>query len=125
MARKKSVKPTEPVKPTERAEPVKPLAPPPPIAPAPTLPIPPAPVTKPKKRKIIIKKAPSPIGFVSATPADTDPPTIKKVQVKRHEIAGRSLFLGPKDKVFDTKFNYLGRYDRHNDSINSAYPDSD
>ena len=50
-------------------------------------------------------------------------PLIKTISVRPMEIDGRSLYLGPNDKVFDTKFHYIGRYDEG--IIDTTYPDSD
>ena len=50
-------------------------------------------------------------------------PLIKTISVRPMEIDGRALYLGPNDKVFDTKFHYIGRYDEG--TIDTTYPDSD
>jgi hypothetical protein len=48
------------------------------------------------------------------------------VNVKKIEIDDRIVYLNnEKDKVYDMKFNYLGRYDRKDNKINSNYADSD
>ena len=48
------------------------------------------------------------------------------VNVKKIEIDDRIVYLNnEKDKVYDMKFNYLGRYNRKDNKINSTYADSD
>jgi hypothetical protein len=73
-------------------------------------------------KKFTFKKKTTPIGIISPT---TDPiePIIKTISVRPIEIDGRTLYLGPNDKVFDTKFHYVGRYDEG--TIDITYPDSD
>jgi len=52
--------------------------------------------------------------------------TVVKIPLKKIEIDGRKVYLqSDKDKVFDLKFNYLGRYDRREDAIVTGYADTD
>lgn len=48
--------------------------------------------------------------------------TVREIKVRKREIDGRSLYLGPKDKVYDLKFKYLGRL---KDDAIVSFPDSD
>jgi hypothetical protein len=57
--------------------------------------------------------------------AHMEDPTVIKVSVRKTEIDGRSLYVGPKDKVYDLKFKYLGRWNRREDRVDTTYPDSD
>ena len=89
----------------------------------------PGPVVKPepppKKRPPPKKKsATEPTAFIDPTPQ----PEVEviTVKVRSTEIDGRKVYLSNlKDKVYDLKYNYLGRYNRKADRIETAYPDSD
>ena len=78
----------------------------------------------PKKRTPPKKKSAEPTAFIDATPQpEVEVITIK---VRSTEIDGRKVYLSNlKDKVYDLKYNYLGRYNRKADRIETAYPDSD
>ena len=87
-------------------------------------PVPPL-VTKPKRqsKKVVGKTTPI-IGIVAPTPLED--PTVIKIPVKKVLIDGRDLYVSEdKDKVFDLKFQYLGRWNRKEDRIDTTYPDSD
>ena len=95
---------------------------------------PPAPSPKknqPKRvtnRKSTVSTTPDPpiLGIVNPEPIDPSTITVVKVKVRKTEIDGRTVYLqSEKDKVFDLKFKYLGRYDRSNDKIVAGYPDSE
>jgi hypothetical protein len=72
-------------------------------------------------REDLVKTLPKK-GIICPT-KDPIEPLIKTISVRPMEIDGRSLYLGPNDKVFDTKFHYIGRYDEG--TIDTTYPDSD
>ncbi len=88
------------------------------------------PAVKPKKRA-------APKKAVPATPATTQPPIgiiekkplsdlpVLQVKVRKVTIDERAVYLGEKDKVYDLKFKYLGRYNRRENRIDTKYPDSD
>lgn len=82
------------------------------------------PVAKPKRPiKKVIKPKPGVIGIVEAA-ADDIPVT--KIQVKKEEIAGRSVYVSEtKDKVYDLSYAYLGRWNRKEGRIETTFPDSD
>jgi hypothetical protein len=108
--RKKAVK-KEVVKPVELVKPVEVLKP----------------VEKPlkiAKKKVGIPKQTPILGVVDPVPLEE--PIIVKIKVRQIEIDGRTVYLNSgTDKVYDTKFNYLGRYNRKDDCIDSSYRDSD
>jgi len=81
----------------------------------------PKPVRKPKQ---VIQKPQAAIGIINPKPLhDIE---VVKIAVKKFEIDGRTIYLSTKkDKVYDLKFNYLGRYNRADDCIETKYPDSD
>jgi hypothetical protein len=84
----------------------------------------PEPEPKPKKRAPAKKKTAEPSAFIDPTPQ----PEVEviTVKVRSTEIDGRKVYLSNlKDKVYDLKYNYLGRYNRKADRIETAYPDSD
>lgn len=87
----------------------------------------PTPEPKPKakvKRPPPKKKTPEPTAFIDSTPQPEV--EILTVKVKPTEIDGRKVYLSNlKDKVYDLKYNYLGRYNRKADRIETSYPDSD
>ena len=82
------------------------------------------PVAKPKRPiKKVIKPKPAVIGIVEA--AADDIPVIK-IQVKKEEIAGHSVYVAEtKDKVYDLSYAYLGRWNRKEGRIETTFPDSD
>ena len=106
------------------APPVPTVAPPVPTVapPVPTVAPPAAPPVK--KRGPPKKVAPlaAPIGLV--TSELNEHVRIIDIHVRKTTISDRSVYLGPKDKVYDLKFNYIGRYNRSTDAIVS-HPDSD
>lgn len=68
------------------------------------------------------KKGPQPIAAIEKG----EPVEVVTVKVKATEIDGRTVYLSSvKDKVYDMKYNYLGRYNRKADKIETAYGDSD
>ena len=77
---------------------------------------------KPRQKKTVVEAKPV-IGIVEA--AHIEDPAVIKVSVRKTEIDGRSLYVGPKDKVYDLKFKYLGRWNRREDGVDATYPDSD
>lgn len=77
----------------------------------------------PKRTKKAEAAAPTPIAIIKPTPLDVE---VLEVKVRKIEIDGRTVYLSPeKDKVYDMKFNYIGRYNRRDDKIDSRYADSD
>ena len=47
-----------------------------------------------------------------------------EINVRRIDIDGRTVYYNSsKDKVYDMKFNYIGR--KKGDTIDSSFPDSD
>jgi len=119
-------KPTTPkvIEALQEAAPATPIPEPPP-------PPPPAPKPTPRAPKKVGAKgvatpvpAQAPIGLV----ADVAPTDVRIVEIKvrRATVDGRQVYLSQqKDKVYDMKFNYLGRYNSREDKIVSGYPDSD
>ena len=101
-----------------------------PTAAVPTAAVPtaaPAPAPAPAPPKAVKKRRPK---IVPTTPVAIIPnPTevlpvdsIREIRVKKQEVDGRSLYVGPKDKVYDLKFKYLGRL-KEDKIVN--FPDSD
>ena len=85
------------------------------------------PVVVPKKRqpkKVAALVAPtgSPVALIPNPAQELPVENVREVKVRKREIDGRSLYVGPKDKVYDLKFKYLGRV--KDDKI-VAFPDSD
>ena len=83
-----------------------------------------APVPVPVKKRAPPKKTvpAGPIGLVvSELKEDV---RVVDITVKKTTINDRTVYLGPKDKVYDLKFKYIGRYNRSDDTIVS-HPDSD
>jgi hypothetical protein len=90
----------------------------------------PEPAVKPKKRaapKKVVAATPAvsqpPIGIIEKKPLSDLP--VVQVKVRKVTIDERAVYLGEKDKVYDLKFKYLGRYNRREDRIEAKYPDSD
>lgn len=100
-----------------------------PVAAAPTA----APPLEPPKRKFAPKKKPAAVpapqqeptlGVIQAQPLEGI--TVKKISVRKTTIDDRTVYLSAeKDKVYDLKFNYIGRYNRREERIESKYADSD
>jgi hypothetical protein len=111
------------------AAPAVPTAPAVAAVPAPAVPTPavPTPAPVPVPPKAVKKRQPK---MVSSTPVAIIPnPTevlpvdsIREIRVKKQEVDGRTLYVGPKDKVYDLKFKYLGRL-KEDKIVN--FPDSD
>jgi len=91
------------------------------------VPVPVTPVTPVKKERKAPKKAPT----KEVTPQFKVTNTIPlipleeiEIEVERTEINGRAVWLNKaKDKVYDLKYNYIGR--KKDDTIDSSFPDSD
>jgi hypothetical protein len=100
------------------------IQPPPVPAPPPAPPLAPPPPMKPRAK--IVKKVITvsiPTHIIEPLPED---PIVVSIKVKKIEIDGRTVYLNSeKDKVYDMKYNYLGRYNRRQDKIDSSYGDSD
>jgi hypothetical protein len=94
-------------------------------APAPVVKPEPAPVPKPKA-KSKAKKAMDPIAIIDTAGPMLEVNKIIEIRVKKMEIEGRQVWVSvDKDKVYDLKYNYLGRYNRRENCIECQYPDSD
>ena len=63
-----------------------------------------------------------PVGVIPEPAQELSVEHVREIKVRRREIDGRNVYLGPKDKVYDLKFKYLGRL--KGDAIVS-FPDSD
>ena len=51
---------------------------------------------------------------------------MKKIPIRKTEIDGISVYLDSvKDKVYDLKFVYLGRFNRSENVIDGSFKDSD
>lgn len=76
----------------------------------------------PKPKRVFNPKK-AVIGIVEVA-ADDIPVT--KIQVKKEEIAGRSVYVAEtKDKVYDMSYSYLGRWNRKEGRVDTTFPDSD
>ena len=96
-----------------------------PVAPVPTVPTPLPVVKKPKRiaKKVTIAQQAELLVKIT-NPLPIIPTEILEVQIEKIEIDGRSVWYNrEKDKVYDLKYNYLGR--KKDDSIDSSFPDSD
>ena len=75
------------------------------------------------KPKRVFKPKKAVIGIVEFA-ADDIPVT--KIQVKKEEIAGRSVYVAEtKDKVYDLSYAYIGRWNRKEGRVDTSFPDSD
>jgi hypothetical protein len=87
------------------------------------VPIPLGEVKAAPKPKRVFKPKKAVIGIVEVS-ADDIPVT--KIQVKREEIGGRSVYVSEtKDKVYDMSYSYLGRWNRKEGRVDTSFPDSD
>jgi hypothetical protein len=58
------------------------------------------------------------------TPEEVD--DVLYIDVRKVSVDNRSLYLDPKkQKLYDLKFNYVGRYDTSSQRIDKTFPDSD
>ena len=96
---------------------------------APTIaPVVKAPVVKaqPKKRQpkqvAAAPESVAPVAIIPSPAEELPVENVREIKVRKREIDGRSLYLGPKDKVYDLKFKYLGRL---KDEKIVDFPDSD
>ena len=84
----------------------------------------------PKKASAVVTIAQSPIEIATAyveSPRASPVDDIVEISVRRLELdGGRSYYLDPKkQKVYDMKFKYLGRYLAEKKEIDRGFPDSD
>ena len=87
---------------------------------APVAPV--APVAAPKKR-IAVKKSLEPVAQVGSEPINAAEYDVLEVALKKREVDGRLFYLdSKKNKLYDTKFMYVGRL--RGEAI-VAHPDSD
>ena len=86
------------------------------------------PVTEPVKepvkkvKKFIPKKAEPTLKVISQTPIEPDEEVVielRQIEINRSKV----LYNSKNDKVYDLKFNYIGR--RLRDEIDRSFPDSD
>jgi hypothetical protein len=89
----------------------------------------PTPKPKPRAKKAAVATPPAakqPIIGIIDTQKQLDDLEIVEIHVRKTEIDGRAVYLSShKDKVYDLKFKYIGRYNRLKDCIEAQYPDSD
>lgn len=64
----------------------------------------------------------APVAIIPHPTQELPVETVREIKVRKREIDGRSLYLGPKDKVYDLKFKYLGRL---KEEKIVSFPDSD
>jgi hypothetical protein len=88
------------------------------------------PTVSPPPKKFAAKKkaaagAPLPtLGVIQPHPLEEV--EVVKISVRKIVIDDRMVYLSSeKDKVYDLKFKYIGRYNRRDDRVESKYPDSD
>ena len=75
-----------------------------------------------------VTATPLAVATAFADPADKVSPVedIVRIVVKRVNIDGRGLYLDPKkQKLYDMKYKYVGRYDSAGQRIDKDFPDSD
>ncbi len=79
------------------------------------------------KRKFAPKLAPTATPAIGVLqPQPLGEVEVLKISVRKMTIDDRTVYLSTeKDKVYDLKFKYIGRYNRRDDRIESKYPDSD
>jgi hypothetical protein len=78
---------------------------------------------KGKAKPIVPKsKQVAPVAIIPHPTQELPVETVREIKVRKREIDGRSLYLGPKDKVYDLKFKYLGRL---KEEKIASFPDSD
>ena len=97
----------------------------PPAAPVDAAPLVPKRKFAPKKKAAAAQPVPEPtLGVIQAQPLEGL--QVKKISVRKITIDDRTVYLSAeKDKVYDLKFNYIGRYNRREERIESKYADSD
>jgi hypothetical protein len=89
----------------------------------PVVPVPVAPVPVAPKKRIALKKSTEPVAKVGSEPINATEYDILEVALKKREVDGRLFYLDPKkNKLYDTKFMYVGRL--RGEAI-VEHPDSD
>jgi len=63
--------------------------------------------TKPEPKPEPKPKAP--VAIIPHPMQEVPVDSVREIKVKKQEVNGRSVYVGPKDKVYDLKFKYLGR----------------
>lgn len=77
---------------------------------------------QPKKVAVVAAPTGSPVAEILNPTQELPVESVREIKVRKREVDGRSLYVGPKDKVYDLKFKYLGRL--KDDKI-VDFPDSD
>ena len=77
---------------------------------------------KRQSKKVPVPPSPPPVAVIPQPAEEVPVETVREIKVHKREIDGRNLYLGPKDKVYDLKFKYLGRL---KEEKLVAFPDSD
>ena len=54
-------------------------------------------------------KPKAPVAIIPNPTQQVPVESVREIKVKKQEVNGRSVYVGPKDKVYDLKFKYLGR----------------
>jgi hypothetical protein len=54
-------------------------------------------------------KPTAPVAIIPNPTQEVPVNSVREIKVKKQEVNGRSVYVGPKDKVYDLKFKYLGR----------------
>ena len=94
------------------------------VAPAPPPPPPPKKFAAKKKAVALQSQAQPTLGVIQPQPLEEV--EVVKISVRKIVIDDRMVYLSSeKDKVYDLKFKYIGRYNRRDDRVESKYPDSD
>jgi hypothetical protein len=91
-------------------------------------PPPAAPKRRQPRKTVAAAAADQPAGPLLFVPPDSKELPVEEVvtiAVRKVTVGERNLYVDPKkDKLYDLKFNYLGRWDRREDKVVS-FPDSD
>jgi len=77
---------------------------------------------QPKKVAAVAAPTGAPVAVIPNPTQEVPVENVREIKVRKREIDGRSLYVGPKDKVYDLKFKYLGRL---KDEKIVDFPDSD
>ena len=89
---------------------------------APVVAKPPPKKRQPKQTATVVEPVAEPVAVLAEPAQELPIDSVRVIKVRKREVDGRSLYLGPKDKLYDLKFKYQGRL---KEEAIVSFPDSD
>ena len=77
---------------------------------------------QPKQAATTAEPAVEPVAVLAEPAQELPVDSVRVIKVRKREVDGRTLYLGPKDKLYDKQFRYQGRL---KEEAIVSFPDSD